>query len=266
MIQGMREGFGAGPIVSEATDDRVVLTQGMSRAYKVITWMFAIFFALFVPVIIWQLVADSVTGVKCDRSTDKCEMYGYSHRKFAVSEVASAEVINWYQHKVGDSVCVQLTMTDGKKQDISPYCAIDKTSAATYETAVAAINKFLADKTQQKLDTSWAYRSTIFESLRGIFGEVLAIIILLFLIKSWRTRTITFDKVTKKVTTTTKLLRGKPVAGTDEVPLEEFADFEAIPGCIVEATRNDGTKTKFLFTASVASAEKLAADLKTVVG
>lgn len=265
MIQGMREGLVGGPIISDKSGDRVTLTQGPSRIYKGVVWVFFLLTLVGIPVLVKSFSSGSVTSLSCDRSTDKCEMGGDSHRKLQVSSIASAQINIWTQHNLGESVCVQLTLTDGTKVDISPYCAIEPESGKTFVAAVDQISKFLADKNQQKLDVAWVYRDTWVQRVRGIALEGACFFWVVMLVRYWKTRTLTLDKKTKRMTQTIKPLWRPAVEDQQEVPLDQVTAVEAVAGSVVEVTRKDGTKTKFLFPRTPARAEALAADVKSVI-
>lgn len=265
MIQGMREGLIGGRIVSASKDGRVTLTQGPSRTYKVVTVLFSILFLVGIPMLIKSFSSGSTTSLVCDRETDKCTMDGDSHRKLEVSKIASAQIYHWDQHDKGASLCVELTMTDATKLVISPYCTMEEESAKTYVAAVAGISKFLGDKTQQKLDVAWNYREAWSERIYGIFLQGVCFLWAVMLIRIWKTRTLTLDKTTKRMTLSTKPLIGLAVEDPQEVPLDQVKSIDAIQGSIVEITRTDGTKTKFLVTKNPDRAADLAAAMRTVI-
>ncbi|CAN5918630.1 hypothetical protein BH11MYX2_BH11MYX2_13880 [soil metagenome] len=265
MITGMREGLVTGPIVSGKSGARVTLTQGPSRLYKVVTWLFTLLFLVGIPMLAKSFSSGSTTSLYCDRSTDKCEMSGDSHRKLEVSKIATAQILHWWQHKKGDSLCVELTMTDGTKVDISPFCSMEEESAKTYVSAVDRISKFLADKNEQKLDVAWNYRQTWAERIYGIIMAGVCLLWTVMLVRLWKTRTLTFDKSSNRLTLSTKPLWRPAIVDPQEVPLDEMVAVEAVPGSIVQVTRKDGTKTNFLTPRTSERAADLAADLRTVI-
>ena len=64
---------------------------------------------------------------------------------------------------------------------------------ADYRQTAKAINAFLADRGQQKLDTSFTYRAGISEILKSIFYLIFGIVTLGVGLLLWRSRTYTFE-------------------------------------------------------------------------
>lgn len=147
----------------------------MPRWLRIATYIWPLFTALALWMLIDQFVGSTATTLVCDRPADTCTLSGGSQAKVPPpSRLAGATLRKQLVHKEGDAYYVTLVERAGTQQDIGPYAAFDDRAIASYQRSVDAINEF-AKGGAPHLDTTFVYRASLHEKISTLLGAVLVL-------------------------------------------------------------------------------------------
>jgi len=190
----------------------IVLSQKTRLWFRLSVCVWAMV-VLMTPFMLYDEIVNShTTHFTCDRASGICAVEGDPKGVPRLADIARAVMDHDFNRRDGANWGITLVTSDGKKYAIEQQRAIKDSVIADYRQTAKAINAFLADRGQQRLDTSFTYRAGISEILKSIFYLIFGIVTLGLGLSLWTRRTYTFEsgKVTVRV-------RGPILRDTEEI-------------------------------------------------
>lgn len=125
-----------------------------------------------------QLFGSVTTTLTCDRTADTCTLSGGSQKPVPrPSQIEHAQLRHHLEHREGIVYEIYLGETG-----ITPQYARSEQSVASYRAAVAKIEAFLHDPTQQHLEASYTFYPSLRDKLTAIAVLAGTLAVLVFLI------------------------------------------------------------------------------------
>jgi hypothetical protein len=180
---------------------RIILSQKTRLWFRAAVCFWAAV-VLMTPFMLYsELFSSQTTRLTCDRGTGDCAIDGRTKDVPRLAEISRAQMDHDFNRRDGINWGINLITRDGKKHSIEQQRAIRGSVVTDYRATVKAINAYLTDSTQQKLDTSFTYRAGFWEKLKSIFYLFFGAGTLFVAWGLWIRRTYTFepDKVTVSV-------------------------------------------------------------------
>jgi len=143
--------------------------------------------------IYWVLFNSQTTRFTCDRGDGVCAVDGRTQGVPRLDDLARAEMDHNWNRRDGVNWGINLVTRDGKKYRIEQQRAIKDSVVADYRAAVKAINAYLHDPAQQKLEVSYTYWAALSEKLQSIFYLFFGVGTLLVGWNLWRRRVYIFE-------------------------------------------------------------------------
>jgi hypothetical protein len=191
---------------------RIVLFQKTRLWFRLCVFLWAMV-VLATPFMLYDEIANShTTHFTCDRASGVCSVQGDPKGVPRLTDISRAVMDHDFNRRDGANWGINLVTSDGKKYAIEQQRAIKDSVIAEYRRTAKAINVFLADPGQQKLDVSFTYRAGISEIIKSFFYLIVGIVTLGLGLLLWTRRIYTFEsgKVTVRV-------RGPIQRGTEEI-------------------------------------------------
>jgi hypothetical protein len=183
-----------GPIeLRRSGPDRLTVRQRPRRLVRVALYGW-ILVTVALAAVAWSTFRTRTTTFRCDRANGICDLDGSPERQPRVDDIGSAELRQHVVHKRGLLHSITLHLRDGSTRDIDPGGAQETSAIASYRSAVAAINAFLADPSQPRLDTSFIHRASTSEKLWRVVELIVALVLLAIALFLWTSTTVTFDR------------------------------------------------------------------------
>lgn len=196
----------------------IVLSQKTRLWYRLSVCLWAIV-VLMTPFMLYdEIVNAHTTHFTCDRASGICAVEGDPKGVPRLADIARAVMDHDFNRRDGANWGIDLVTSNGKKYAIEQQRAIKDSVIADYRRTAKAINAFLADPGQQKLDASFTYRAGISEILKSVFYLIFGIVTLGLGLSLWTRRIYTFEpgKVTVRV-------RGPILRDTEEIATDGIA-------------------------------------------
>jgi hypothetical protein len=199
----------------ERHGDQLTVDQRSNGMVRILTWVALALAVVLVGVFLTSLASGPKRRTfACSRTTHQCELRGGHRWNVPVDDVVAVELSTHQVQNWGEYLRIELRLRSGTRRIISPGDAGTDDSHAEYHAAVDAIRAFLATPTQDRVDTTFAYRVSGFEKLNNgllAFGALamLALMVAWSRITTWR-----FDGAAKTVTITTRGPLRRPRART----------------------------------------------------
>jgi hypothetical protein len=232
--------------------DGLVLTQGPSTFVKIVTfaWPLALLLGAWLCYNVWFVAR--TTTFTCDRGTGKCAIDGETAAMPALADITGAELEKTHRNGQGDFYWVKLTLKEGRNKYVSHDGAQRNDVVAQYRATVEAIQGFLSDTSKQELETSFMYRSSTWEKVYAGFTTGGGLVLMLFLLVMFNTRTFTLER--GKLT----MSDSRPLFGTksEEITADKIAAVvdRKDDGRVIELKLSDGK------TVTILSGDDQAAD------
>jgi len=236
LVLGGGSSWFRGGVHIERSADRLVLEQGPSMFVKIVVIAWPLLLLLGAYLCYRVLFKQPSTTFACDRASGTCSLDGSSEQMPALADITGAEIEVIHRSRQGDFRFINLLLKDGKKKTLSQDGAQRADSVASYKAAVAAIEKFLADPSQAKLETSFIYHASLWEKFWNVSTWLGAAMVYALVLGVAMTRTYTFDRTAKKLIA----VDHKPIYGdvAQEITFDRIA--EVMPGPPVELKLKDG--------------------------
>jgi hypothetical protein len=154
-------------------------------------WATVVFLTPFM--IYFNFFSSQTTRFTCDRSTGACEVDGQTRDVPRLGDINRAVLDHDFNRRDGANYGIELITREGKKYPIEQQRAIKDSVIADYRKTVKAINAYVADPTQQKLDTSFTYRAGAWERFQSIFYFLFGVGTLFVAWRLWTTRLLTVE-------------------------------------------------------------------------
>lgn len=201
--------FLTAPMKVHKENGRIVLSQKTRLWFRAAVCLWALV-VLSTPFIIYsQWFSSQTTHFMCDRGTGMCEVDGRSKNSPPLTDIKQAQVDHNYNRRDGANYGIELITRDGKKYAIEQQRAIKDSVIADYRAAAQAINAYLANPGQQRLDVSFTYVAGLSEKLTSIFYLFFGVAMLAIGLGIWTKRSYVFEheKVTLMVSTPLRTFR-----------------------------------------------------------
>lgn len=125
-----------------------------------------------------QVFGSVVTTLVCDRAADTCTLSGGTQREVPrPSQLHRAELRHHLEHREGEVYDIYVD-----DLAIDPQYARSDESIASYRAAASAIDAFLRDPRQRRLEVSFTYWASVREKITAIGVLVGTFAVLAFLI------------------------------------------------------------------------------------
>ena len=124
-----------------------------------------------------QVAGEVVTTLVCDRAADTCKLSGGTQRAVpGPSKIKTARLEGHWIHHDGQGYDIYLD-----DEAINPQTALADDAHADYQRFVDAVNAWLKDPAQPRLQASFTYTASTGEKIRavGILGGAIAVLIFL---------------------------------------------------------------------------------------
>jgi len=244
----------------------IVLSQKTRLWFRLCVCLWAMV-VLISPFMLYDEIANShTTHFTCDRATGACAVEGDPKGVPRLADIARAVMDHDFNRRDGANWGINLVTMDGKKYAIEQQRAIKDSVIADYRRTAKAINAFLADPGQQKLDASFTYRAGISEILKSVFYLIFGVVTLGLGLSLWTRRTYTFEsrKVMVRV-------RGPILRGTEEIAndaITTIADRAVFAGRRLELNLADSSSVQVLQEAANENSmiSSLAKELAALLG
>jgi hypothetical protein len=173
---------------------------------------------LMTPFMIYsELFSSQTTRFTCERGSGVCAVDGRPKDVPRLADITRAEMDHDFNRRDGTNWGINLVTRDGKKHSIEQQRAIKDSVIADYRSTVKAINAYLADGTQQKLDTSFTYRASLWEKLQSIFYLFFGVATLFVGWLLWTRRVYTFEAGKVTVVVCRPFQRATQEIGADRI-------------------------------------------------
>lgn len=197
---------------------RIILVQKTRLWFRAVVSFWAMV-VLMTPFMLYsEIFTSQTTRFECDRGTGFCAVDGRTKDVPRLADLTRAQMDHDFNRRDGANWGISLVTRDGKKHSIEEQRAIKDSVIAEYRASVKTINAFLADPTQQKLDTSFTYHAGLSEQLQSVFYLGFGAITLLFAFQIWTKRLYTFEPGRVTLITRHPFQRA-----TREIPAERIA-------------------------------------------
>lgn len=245
---------------------RIVLSQKTRLWFRLSVCLWALV-VLMTPFMLYDEIANShTTHFTCDRASGICAVEGNPKGVPRLADITRAVMEHDFNRRDGANWGINLVTSDGKKYAIEQQRAIKDSVIADYRRTAKAINAFLADPGQQKLETSFTYRAGLSEILKSVFYLIFGIVTLGLGLSLWTRRTYTFEpgKVTVRV-------RGPILRDTEEIAndrITAIADRPVFAGRRLELNLVDTSSLQVLQEGASENSmiSSLAKDLAALLG
>jgi hypothetical protein len=185
----------------------IVLSQKTRLWFRLSVCLWALV-VLITPFMLYDEIANThTTHFTCDRASGICAVEGNPNNLPRLADITRAVMDHDFNRRDGANWGITLVTSDGKKYAIEQQRAIKDSVIADYRRTAKAINAFLADPGQQKLDVSFTYRAGISEIIKTIFYLIFGIVTLALGLFLWTRRTYTFEPGKLTVTVRGPILR-----------------------------------------------------------
>jgi hypothetical protein len=200
------------------TPDKLVLRQRPGRLFRWGTWTWAVITVFSVVMVISELAGSTTTTrFTCSRASGHCERDGIRGTIPALADIERAELRRMWISKQGYGYAITLHARAGKTYDVDSYAALSEEAIASYRAAVDAINKFLADPTQPTLDTSFTYRPSLWEKIRGAVLTFFGLVLLAFALLLYRTTRVTVEPTKVTIVERGVFARSRTEVSADQI-------------------------------------------------
>ena len=191
-----------------------------------------------------EIFRSHTTHFTCDRGSGICAVDGNPKGVPLLANITRAAMDHDFNRRDGANWGIDLVISDGKKYAIEQQRAIKASVIADYRQTAKAINAFLADPGQQKLDTSFTYRAGVSEIVTSVFFLIFGVVTLGIGSLLWTRRTYVFEpgKVTVR-------LRGPILRGTEEIAADRITtivDRQVPSGRILALNLTDASSIQVL--------------------
>jgi hypothetical protein len=181
------------PMEIHKESGRIVLSQKKRIWFRaaVCFWALAVLSILFM--LYDELFQTHTWHFTCDRGTGVCAIDGQTRDIPKLADIKRAEMDRGWNRRDGRNWGINLVTADGKKHSIEEQRAIKDSVIADYRATVKAINAFLANPGQQKLDTAFTYVASLSEKLVSAYYLLFGLVALYGGLRAWTKTVYSFE-------------------------------------------------------------------------
>jgi hypothetical protein len=254
------------PMKIQKQAGRIILVQKTRLWFRAAVCFWATV-VLMMPFMLYSdFFSSQTTRFTCDRGTGDCAVNGRTKEVPRIADITRAQMDRDFSRRDGTNWGIDLITRDGKKHSIEEQRAIRDSVVADYRATVKAINAYLADARQQKLDTSFTYRAGVWEKIQSVFYLFFGAGTLLVAWNLWTKRMYAFEpaKVTVAVLHPFQREMRDIAAGR----IAAIMDRQFFNRKVVELKLDDASTITIVDAAGteVAMADQLAKELAQVLG
>ena len=231
-------GFLTAPMNVHKESGRIVLSQNTRIWFRaaVCFWALVVLGTLFM--LYDQLFLSHNWHFTCDRNTGVCAVNGHTRDIPKLADIQSAEMDRGWNGRDGRNWGINLVTTDEKKHSIDEQRAIKASVVAEYRATVKAINAYLADPGQQKLDTAFTYIASLREKVTSVFYLLFEGLTLFLCLSRWSKQIYTFEPGSITVAVRGPFLRTRQEIDSNRITA--IIDRQVVNSRFIELSLADG--------------------------
>jgi hypothetical protein len=232
-------GFLTVPMNVHKESGRIVLSQKTRFWFRAAVCFWAIVVLTTLFMLYDQLFLSHTCHFTCDRNTGVCAINGRTRDIPKLADIKRAEIDRGWNGRDGRNWGINLVTADEKKHSIDEQRAIKASVVAEYQATVKAINAYLADPGQQKLDTSFTYIASLGEKVVSVFYLLFEVVTLFLCLLRWSEQIYAFEPGRITVSVRGPILRTRQEIDSNRIAA--IIDRQVVNSRFIELSLADGS-------------------------